>query len=575
MPDLAVFISYSHKDARWLNELRPQLQILEDELEVPFWDDTRMPEGVDWRGLLDKMIDSSAIIICFLSANYFASQFIKDVELDLIQVANAQGAPLFPIYVEPFLPRSDHWLTKRQGANKPTESLQTLNKSKRLTLYSDFAEKLRAALIEKLHTPKPCSGHLAVTVEDLSMSEHTRVQTATSSDGARYNIAVVGRTGVGKSELINYLFGEEIAKSGVGKPVTKRGFERKDFELNGIPGTLFDSWGLEIDKSDKWMGDLRAEMRMRGTDKPAEEWFHTIFFCIDACSSRIQDFEISIIKQFLAEKYRALVIFTKSDLAAKKKIEVLKDVIRDEIGPNVPTVSVCSASEELASGPTIQFGASDVIGQVFDGFWQSIIQRLPARCVTLMCDEVEKWRQNTVNYVENQAGVFNQKEIIDYVKNSYQQFMQKMQETLLEEIIESEIKKTVYVFQKFENLLDYSLLGRHKVRIKPDSEGLEGGSHLPLLLTSMMGVIGPQVVGPVVSSIFFGGISLLTAGIAVPIIAGVAYVLGQIDKSNFKTKLTTKIDELANETKQHLKASEPRIEMGMREMLRIDQSSNR
>lgn len=103
----------------------------------------------------------------------------------------------------------------------------------------------------------------------------------------------VGCTGVGKSGLINYLFGKQVAKSGIGKPVTKRGFARQDFDVQGIPGTLFDSWGLEVSNSNAWIADLRDEMRRRGTDKPVEDWFHTIFFCIDACSSRIQDFEIS------------------------------------------------------------------------------------------------------------------------------------------------------------------------------------------------------------------------------------------------------------------------------------------
>lgn len=35
------------------------------------------------------------------------------------------------------------------------------------------------------------------------------------------NVLLMGATGVGKSSLINALFGKEIAKAGVGKPITQ------------------------------------------------------------------------------------------------------------------------------------------------------------------------------------------------------------------------------------------------------------------------------------------------------------------------------------------------------------------
>ena len=37
----------------------------------------------------------------------------------------------------------------------------------------------------------------------------------------RFNLAIFGKTGVGKSTLINAIFGEEVARTGIGEPVTR------------------------------------------------------------------------------------------------------------------------------------------------------------------------------------------------------------------------------------------------------------------------------------------------------------------------------------------------------------------
>ena len=40
------------------------------------------------------------------------------------------------------------------------------------------------------------------------------------------NILILGKTGVGKSSLLNYLFGDEVAAVGAGRPITGRHYKR-------------------------------------------------------------------------------------------------------------------------------------------------------------------------------------------------------------------------------------------------------------------------------------------------------------------------------------------------------------
>ena len=75
---------------------------------------------------------------------------------------------------------------------------------------------------------------------------------------------MVGKTGVGKTELINYLFGKDVLKTGIGKPTTPIGFWRQDMIIAGIPTTIWDSAGLEVGDYELWMCALRDELSERG-----------------------------------------------------------------------------------------------------------------------------------------------------------------------------------------------------------------------------------------------------------------------------------------------------------------------
>ncbi len=50
-------------------------------------------------------------------------------------------------------------------------------------------------------------------------------------DKIKTNILIAGKSGVGKSSLLNYIFGEEVAETGAGKPVTAEGLHEYSFEL--------------------------------------------------------------------------------------------------------------------------------------------------------------------------------------------------------------------------------------------------------------------------------------------------------------------------------------------------------
>src|SRR5690606_41048071 len=59
------------------------------------------------------------------------------------------------------------------------------------------------------------------------------------------NILLVGKTGVGKSTLINNVFRERLAATGIGKPITQH---LRRISKEGLPIVLYDTKGLELNE---------------------------------------------------------------------------------------------------------------------------------------------------------------------------------------------------------------------------------------------------------------------------------------------------------------------------------------
>src|SRR5690349_16513348 len=93
-----VFISYSHKDKRWLNRLQTHLKPLVRDGVLDIWVDTMIDPGGKWRDEIRAAIDSARVALLIVSAEFLASDFIATDELPpLLEAAEKDGVRILPL----------------------------------------------------------------------------------------------------------------------------------------------------------------------------------------------------------------------------------------------------------------------------------------------------------------------------------------------------------------------------------------------------------------------------------------------------------------------------------------------
>ena len=200
------------------------------------------------------------------------------------------------------------------------------------------------------------------------------------------NVLIIGKSGVGKSSLVNYLFGKELQPVGVGAPVTKMQIKEftykydKHFEMH-----IYDTWGLEpsTQKAELWKKKIFDEIA-RHDKESISEWFNTIIFCLNAKSSRIEDFELDIMEQLLREKNHLTIALTHCRSKEDPDGIVLRKSIREELEKRGVDsledrnfVFVSNVKKALLGGSVEQFGKEEIFVSIIRNVWASLKSKVP------------------------------------------------------------------------------------------------------------------------------------------------------------------------------------------------------
>lgn len=141
-----IFISYSHKDAEWLEKLKQFLRPLENKNLIRVWDDTEIRPGAEWLPEIRKALGAARVAIFLVTQDFLNSPFISNEELPaLVEAATNQGCLIFWIAVKSST-FADSPLARFQGANSPNKPLALMSEGEQDEALLQIYQKMKAAV---------------------------------------------------------------------------------------------------------------------------------------------------------------------------------------------------------------------------------------------------------------------------------------------------------------------------------------------------------------------------------------------------------------------------------------------
>ena len=159
----------------------------------------------------------------------------------------------------------------------------------------------------------------------------------------KVNIIVAGKTGVGKSSLINYIFGKEVAKVGDGQPVTQ---EIQEYDLENDNITLFDTKGIEAKDYEKTLDNIKKYLELKQDSPDENDDIHIAWLCISERGDRVEEADRELLKILSEAGIPVIGVFTKRE--SKRESSFVNKVVEDNLLPEAKAiVRVRSITEEV------------------------------------------------------------------------------------------------------------------------------------------------------------------------------------------------------------------------------------
>lgn len=192
----------------------------------------------------------------------------------------------------------------------------------------------------------------------------------------KLNLVVMGKTGAGKSTLINAVLEENLAPTGSGQAVTRvnqvyskhmllplstNSGDSEKKEMVGKTLNLYDTVGLEIDSSitEKTLREIKELIKKAQTSDSGND-ITVVWFCVNWRSNRFETYEVELIRSLSIEhEIPFVLVLTQcfADEMSELEAQVKKDF------PEIPVARVLAKDYNLRSGMVPAYGIMKLLQQ--------------------------------------------------------------------------------------------------------------------------------------------------------------------------------------------------------------------
>jgi len=146
-----VFFVHSHKDEKHRKEIEKHMSLLKSQGLINAWHDRMIRAGSDWNSEINKHLNSSALILLLVSADFLGSDYINGVEMRRALELHDQGLAR----VVPIVLRNCDWTVGPLGRLQalPKDARAVTQWANRDDAYTDVARGLRRLIEEMRREP--------------------------------------------------------------------------------------------------------------------------------------------------------------------------------------------------------------------------------------------------------------------------------------------------------------------------------------------------------------------------------------------------------------------------------------